>query len=191
VNAMGKTNRKALIVARASDKRFKRIGDCQDKRFAFGTYGDILTDYAARDALASNGCQLNKLLTELLPPPFAMEGRLYVQNDAATKILLDRTVNAGVIDELVFQKLPQTGGNPITGPSKDQFRILGETAAVPEMVIVAGPSVDPAMAKRLQDYLLGEVGKDAMICKQLGVVGFAPADRAAYDRVSDMVRSIK
>ena len=29
---------------------------------------------------------MKKLLPEILPPPFAMEGRLYVQDDAAVKI---------------------------------------------------------------------------------------------------------
>jgi len=191
VNAAGRTTRKAFIVVRATDDRFRTISDCAGKRFAFGTYGDVLTDLAARDALARSGVPLNKLLPELLPPPFAMEGRLYVQNDAAMKIALDLTVNAGVIDEIVYTKMPDSGGNPITGPSKDQFRILGETAAIPEILVVAGPGADPEMARKLQDYLISEVKQDPKACQELGLIGFAPPDRAACESVRRLIGPTK
>src|SRR5262249_13794380 len=65
VNELGQTSHKALIVARASDQRFKTVSDCAGKRFAFGTYHDVLTDYAARNALVSGGVPMNKLLPEI------------------------------------------------------------------------------------------------------------------------------
>lgn len=191
VNSLGRTSRKALVVCRASDERFKTISDCADKRFAFGTYGDLLTDYAARHALQQNGVPLNKLFPELLPPPFAMEGRLYVQKDAATKILLDATVNAGVIDEVVFERLPAAGGNPITGPSKDQFRVIGETMSVPEVLVVAGPSADPELVQRMSTFLLEGVKGDAAVREQMGIIGFAAPDPAACETARFLARQGK
>jgi ABC-type phosphate/phosphonate transport system substrate-binding protein len=191
VNEMGKTSHKALIVARASDQRFKSLADCSGKRFAFGNYKDILTDYATRQALETGGVPLKKLLPELLPPPFAMEGRLYVQNDVAMKISVDLTVNAGVIDERVFNKMQATGGNPITGPSKDQFKVVGETVSVPELLVVAGPGAGEKEVEAMKDFLLNQVAKDPQICQQLGVTGFAPANRADYDAVRVMLSSAK
>jgi hypothetical protein len=141
----------------------------------------MLTDYAARRALEQGGVPLNKLLPELLPPPFCWEQRLYVQNDAPVKISLDLTVNAGVVDEQNFDKLPATGGNPITGPSKDQFKIIGETQPVPEMVIVAGPGALEADVQKLSAYLLSAAAQNAAICKQMSIKGFAQADRSEYD----------
>jgi ABC-type phosphate/phosphonate transport system substrate-binding protein len=91
------------------------------------------------------------------------------------------TVNANVVDEIDFNKMPETGGNPITGPSKDQFTIVGETAAIPEIVVVAGPSADPQVTEKLKDFLLNKAKDDKMLCEQLNVQGFAPADRAIYD----------
>lgn len=186
VNLMDRTTRKAHIIIRANS-HLKSISDCAGKRFAFGNYHDLLTDYAARRALQDAGVPLNKLLPEILPPPFAMEGRLYVQDDAPSKIMLDLTVNAGVVDEMVFNKLAADGGNPITGPSRDMFTIVGETREIPEMVIVAGPGADPAEAEKLKKYLLTDAKADAKLCEQLGIKGFAEPDRAKYEAVRDLM----
>jgi len=192
VNPLGKTSRTAHVIARATDSRFKTISDCADKRFAFGVYGDALTDFAARKALEANGVPLKKILLELLPPPMSMEGRLYAQNiigqSAASAISVDLTINAGVIDEITWDKMPATGGNPLTGPSKDQFKIIGETEAIPEMVVVAGPTADPALTEKLKNYLLHEAQADERVCQQLGIKGFAAADRAAYDAAAKLLK---
>lgn len=185
-NSMNKPTRKAYVIARATDARFKEVGDCKEKRFAFGTYHDPLTDYLARKTLEANGVPLNKILPELLPPPLAMEGRLYA-NNAASAISLDLTVNAGVIDEVMWSKLPETGGNPLTGPSRDQFKIIGETQSIPELAFVAGPSADPTLSQKVKDLLINKVKDDPKIREQLGVAGFVPGDRAAYDAVAPML----
>jgi hypothetical protein len=39
---------------------------------------DPLTDTAARKALEQAGVPISKILPEILPPPLAFEGRLYV-----------------------------------------------------------------------------------------------------------------
>jgi ABC-type phosphate/phosphonate transport system substrate-binding protein len=179
VNTLGKTSRQAHIVVRANS-HVKTISDCAGKRFAFGAYKDPLTDIAARKALEQAGVPMKKILPEILPPPLAFEGRLYV---SPAKSWFDLTVNAGVIDELDFNKMPETGGNPITGPSKDQFKIVGETAEIPEIVVVAGPSADPQMTETLKSYLLNDAKANEKLCKDLNVTGFAPADRAAYDAI--------
>ena len=186
INGMGKSSRVAYFIARSSDNRFKSISDCADKRFAFGSYGDPLTDVAARKTLESNGVPMKKILLEVLPPPLSMEGRLYA-NNAASAISLDLTVNAGVIDEAMWNKLPDTGGNPLTGPSKDQFRIIGQTPPIPEMVIVAGPSADAGMTAKLKEFLLHGAKNDKKLCEQLNVTGFAEPDKAAYDSAASMI----
>lgn len=186
INALGRTSHKAYLVVRA-DSHIKTISDCQGKRFAFGARNDLLTDYATRDALEKAGVPVQKLLTEILPPPVAYDGRLYLKNDVARTIVYDLTVNAGVIDEVVFNNMPKTGGNLIVGPSQDQFKIVGETALVPEVVVVAGPAADPAATDQFKAFLLDKVKDDKMICEQLGVTGFAPADRAAYDAIRNLL----
>jgi ABC-type phosphate/phosphonate transport system substrate-binding protein len=186
VNTLDKTARKAYVVVKAGS-HVKTISDCTGKRFAFGTYGDMLTDVATRDALEKAGVPVKKLLVELLPPPLSLDGRLYRGNDAPKDIAFDLTVNAGVIDEVMYSKMPASGGNLITGPSKDQFTIVGETVAVPEMVVVAGPSADAGTTAKLKEFLLTKVKDDKLICEQLGVKGFAEPDKAAFDAVRSLV----
>lgn len=193
VNAAGKTSRRAFLVAKA-DYQIMSIGDCKGRRFAFGTYRDPLTDLAARAALERGGVPVKDLLSELTlltPPPIAFEGRLYRGRGVGTTIIGDLTVNAGIIDELAFSAMPETGGNIITGPSKDQFIKLGETEAVPEMVVVAGIAADAEMTEKLTTFLLGRVKDDATICGQLGVSGFTAPDRAAYDHARQWLSGLK
>lgn len=188
VNTGGKTTRKGKIIIKGKS-HLKTIQDCAGKRFAFGHHQDLVTDYAARTALVRAGVPLNKLLPELVPTtPLGIpwEGRLYCGENVPGLILLDLTINAGVMDEAAFDKLPETGGNALA-PSKDLFEVVGETPEVPERVVVAGPAADPELTQRLKEYLLNEAGSDPMVCEQMGVRGFAPADPAAYAAVRELI----
>ncbi len=183
LNSAGRTSRKAYIVIRANS-HLHGIEDCKAKRFGFGAYGDLLTDRAARAALEKAGVPVKDLLPELLtPPPLGLEGRLYLNNDVAKTIVNDPTVNAGVVDELVYDGLRDTGGSFLLGPSKDQLTIVGETVEVPEMVVVAGPAADPAMTAKLKDYLINQAKSDDRVCKDLGIKGFAEPSKAAFEPI--------
>ncbi|MFH1416799.1 MAG: PhnD/SsuA/transferrin family substrate-binding protein [Planctomycetota bacterium] len=186
LNSLGKPASKALFVVKAKS-HVKSIADCAGKRFAFGTHGDILTDLAAQRALEEAGVPVKKLLPELVPPPLAFDGRLYLKNDVPKVIITDLTVNAGVLDEITYNGMPETGGNVITGPSRDQFEIVGETVEVPGIVFVAGPAADPTDVNKLKDFLINHAKDKQKVCEQLGVTGFAPPDKSAYDAVRSFV----
>ncbi len=179
VNALGKSARTAHIVIRANS-HLKTIADCKGRRFAFGRHGDLLTDIAAQRALEKAGVPAKDLLVDLAVP-FAVEGRLYMRADVAKTIVGDLTVNAGVLDEVQYDQMKDTGGSFILGPSKDQFEIVGTTMAVPEMIVVAGPATDAAETAKLKEFLLTQVKDDKLACDQLGVRGFAEPDKASYD----------
>ena len=179
LNKSGKTSRLAYIVSRA-DSSVKSVADCKGKRFAFGAYRDLLTDTAAQRTLESRGVPVKNLFPELVtPPPLGMEFRLYLRDDAAKTVAFDPTVDAGIIDELAYAALPDKGGNLITGPSKDQFKILDQTVAVPELLVLAGPAADPTLTAKLKDELLTKVKDDQRVCRDLGIAGFAEPDQAA------------
>lgn len=191
INKLGQSSRKAYIVLRANS-HLKEIGDCESRRFAFGRYRDLLTDIAARAALEKAGIPPKNLLPELLtPPPIGLEGRLYLGHDVARTIIADITVNAGVVDEVDYEAMPETGGNFILGPSKDQFKIVGETVAIPEMSVVAGPGADEELTARLRDYLFNDLKKDEKVCQQLGVAGFAEPDGAAFEAVRKLLATAR
>jgi len=180
INALGRSSRTAHIVVRANS-HLKAIGDCRGKRFAFGTHGDLLTDIAVQRVLGKAGVSTKDLLVDLAPPPFGVAGRLYMRADVAKTIVSDLTVNAGVVDEVQYAQMKDTGGSFILGPSKDQFAIVGTTIAVPEMVVVAGPAASASETEKLKDFLLTQAKNDPLACDQLGVRGFGEPDKAAYD----------
>jgi len=183
INPVGKPARRAFLVAR-NGTNINTVAECKGRRVAFGTHKDLLTDIAVQKVFQSAGLSLKDLDPEVLtPPPLAFEQRLYLKDDAYKTIQADLTVPVGVIDEVQFAGMKETGGNLITGPSRDQYKILAETRAIPEMLVVAGPNADPAMTEKLTHFLLEEVKGDAMICSQLGVRGFTTADPAAYESV--------
>lgn len=187
-NAGGKSTRKAYIVARAGSS-IQSIMDLKGKRFAFGTRNDMLTDYAVRAALQKAGLPPKELATELLPPPIAYNGRLYAGGEAPNKVALPILrgdvipISAGVIDEMAWDALSATGGNVITGPAKDDFRIIGETLPVPEALVVAGPGAKADEVASMTAYLLDRAGSDENICKQMGIKGFTTPDKESYDLV--------
>ncbi len=187
VNKGGKTSRKAFIVIKANS-HLHGIEDCKGKRFGFGGYGDLLTDKAARSALEKAGVPVKDLLPELLtPPPLGFEGRLYLGADVAKTIVNDPTVNAGVVDEFVYNAMPDTGGSFLLGPSKDQLTIVGETVEVPELMIVAGANADAATTAKLKEYLLNQVKSDDRVCKDMGISGFADPAPAAFEPLRPIV----
>lgn len=187
LNAIGKSTRKGFIVIKANS-HLKGIQDCRGKRFAFGKYEDLLTDYAVRAALEKAGVPETSLLQELAtPPPLALFGRLYLGADVARTIANDPLVNAGVIDELDYNKMADTGGVFLLGASKDQLVVVGETVEVPEMLVVAGPTASPEQITKMRDYLINEVKTDHLACEQLGLAGFTEPDMAAYDLVRPLI----
>lgn len=187
LNALGKPYRKAYIVVRA-DSHVKEITDCKGKRFAFGTYKDLLTDMAAQAALESAGVPVKDLLPDFLtPPPLALEGRLYMGHDAGKTVVFDPLVNAGVVDEVAYEQMRDVDGSLILGPSKDQLKIVGETVPVPELVVVAGSAADPVKTRKLKAYLLNQLKDDKLVCEQLEVSGFAEPDEEAYRQVCTLL----
>lgn len=190
VNPLGKTTRKALIVAKKSDARIQGIPDVKNKRFAFGTFGDVLTDKAAKRALEKGGCPPKDILFDLFPPPFGILGRLYMGGDSHKTVSFDATVNVGVVDEVVFAKLPASGGNFIVGPSQDLLTTIGETEEIPEWCFVAGPKADPAITAKLVDFLTNRAKDDNAVCEQLEIKGFAPTDAAPYEAVRTWLKTM-
>jgi len=185
VNPNGRSSRRAFIITR-KDSSIARVADLSGKRFAYGYRGDLLTDHATQATLKNEGLEATKLATEILPPPLAYDGRLYAGKEAAAKVAIPVLrgdvfpIAAGVIDEIAFANLPATGGNLITGPAQDDFRILAKTMVVPEMVVAIGPQTEDSLAAIMTEFLLEQVKNEPVICEQMGVSGFTTADEEQY-----------
>ncbi len=179
-NSTGKVARQGLIVAKSSSP-IQTIAECKGQRFCFGPKGELLLDYAALATLEANGVQPSDLKKEL--PPLSLDGRLHSLGgsaDVAKLVAFDGGISCGVVDEVTFNSLPDSGGSLLSGPSKDQLRVLGKTEAVPEIVVVASPQTDPAKVQLLREYLLTRAKNNAEVCSQMGVTSFAAADETLY-----------
>jgi ABC-type phosphate/phosphonate transport system substrate-binding protein len=180
LNSDGKPARKGLIIAKASSN-LQTVADCKGQRFAFGPANDLLLDNAARAALEKAGVTPADLKKEL--PPLSLDGRLHCPfgaADVAKNVAFDGGIACGVIDEMTWNAMPATGGSILAGASKDQLRVIGETEAVAELVVVASPKTDPAKVQLLREYLLSGVKSNPEVCKQMGVSGFGAADSTLY-----------
>ncbi|MCK6457757.1 MAG: phosphate/phosphite/phosphonate ABC transporter substrate-binding protein [Phycisphaerae bacterium] len=183
VNKKGETKRNAIIVANARSN-VKALADLKGQRFAFGPAKDMLLDRAAVAVLQKAGVTLADIKKEI--PPFSLSGRLNVGGgspEIAKIVAFDAGVPGGVIDEITYNDLPASGGSLLGGPSRDMFRVLGETEPMPEMVVAASPKADPVKVAMLKNYLISNVKNKPDICKQLGVTGFAEPDAAAFEAV--------
>lgn len=184
----GQSTIKGLIVAKR-DGAVKMAADCKGHRFAFGPHRDLLYDHAALAALGGMGVAKGDLLPELLPP-HVVTGRLNLSGggEVARVVAFDPTVPAGVIDEIAFAALPETGGNVIAGPSKDQFSIIGGTQAVPGTIVVASARADAAAVEKMRSFLTLNVRNSPEICKQMKVKGFVDPDMGAYTAAALLIR---
>jgi len=178
-NASGKTSREGLIVAKSSST-LQSPADCKGQRFCFGPKGDLLLESATLVTLEQSGVRSDDIKKEL--PPFSLDGRLHAGNsvEVAKLVAFDNGIMCGVVDEVTFNALPATGGSLLTGASRDQLRVIGHTAPVPELVVVASPKTDPVKVQLLREYLLTKAKSNADVCKQMGVTGFAAADETMY-----------
>jgi len=185
----GQTTMKAFIVA-ARNSSVKSMADCKGKRFAFGPAGDLLYDHAARESLTSAGVPASELTREVLPPHL-VSGRLNLSSgmEIAKVVAFDVTVPAGVVDEVTFAALPETGGSLIAGPSKDQFTLIGGTQSVPGPIVVASTKASPEDVEKLRSFLTLNVANDPMICKQMKVKGFVDPDLNAYAAAARLIQN--
>ncbi|MCK6482570.1 MAG: PhnD/SsuA/transferrin family substrate-binding protein [Phycisphaerae bacterium] len=177
-----------LLVAR-KDSGVNQISDCKGKRFAFGPAGDLLYDYAARAALNNAGVADSDLARELLPQ-FVVSGRLHLGGrgaEVARVVAFDPTVPAGVIDEIAFARLPESGGNVIMGPSRDMFTIIGSTLDVPDQIVLAGAGVDPVMSEKLRNYFIKRIKDEPKVCEQMGVRGFVEPSAGVLETARQLV----
>ncbi len=189
LNRGGKPAREALLIASAKSD-VQGPADCRGKRFAFGPANDLLLDRAARDALRKAGVGPADLAREL--PPLSMTGRLNVLGgspEIAKLVAFDALIPCGVIDEITYHALPETGGSLLAGPSRDMLRVIGRTEAVPEMVVVAGSRTDPAKVGMLQQFLIERVRNLPTVCKQMDVTGFEKAEPEAYAAARLLMKS--
>lgn len=174
--------RRGLIVVRA-DSSIQSIAELEGKRFAFGPAGDPVLDLGAKEALRQAGLDPEKLQKELVPVPGTFQHHISA-NESAYEVVYGIGTEAGVIEKGDYEHYPEKGGSLLFRRfSKDNFRVLGETApyrveTLPDGPVVAAPDADPALIEKVTDFLFEAEQKqpDAMRALGLHLFESPPAD---------------
>lgn len=175
VDEGGKALRPALLIAPAS-AAVERIGDLRGAAIAFGPADDARTHHAALALLAENGLKPADLSLSVVPLPGSL--RHYPNARAVAQAVLNNSCAGGFVDQAAWEALPERA-DAAGEPARDRFRVLGETRAMPERLIIASPALDPALRERIASFLL-DCGRDNRDClRPLKLAGFeAPSDEA-------------
>jgi len=169
--------RQGIIVARAKSS-IEGISDLKGKRFAFGPRNDPVLHEATVAYLAESGVAASELKT-LIPGQLQFH---ISSREAAKEVAYGIGTEAGVIEGDEFDAYPSTGGRWIPFAetfSKDQFRVLGRTAAtrvdtMGEGPFIAGDRTERELVAKVRDFLLSAEKEHPAVVKSLGFARFRP-----------------
>ncbi len=136
-----------LIVKRESP--VQAVADLRGKSLVFGPPSDARTHQAALLMLQQNGIQRGDLSLEPLPLPGTLKTR------PKSKDVIDTVLagggDGGFIDEAAWEELPDTSAS---GPARNRLRVIGRTAALPDRLFIASPTLDAPTADGLIRFLI-------------------------------------
>lgn len=165
----GRAVRAGLLIV-PEQSAIRTIGDLRGKVVAFGPTGDSLTHHAALQLLSENGVAREDLALELLPVPGSLKH--LPNNKAVAQSVLSNASAAGFVDESAWDEMPESGSDA-RNPARSQFRIIGQTVALPVELVVASPKLDAATAERIGQFLLRAGKRKPDMVRALDFSGFA------------------
>ncbi|HOB73185.1 MAG TPA: PhnD/SsuA/transferrin family substrate-binding protein [Phycisphaerae bacterium] len=187
LNEHRQSYRKGLLIVSAQSEA-KSLEDLQNYRFHLLPRDHVLND-AALGALLNAGVAHGNLIEGIRGVELVM-GRSG-SADVARCVAADARA-AGVIDETDYRNWPATGG-AFAGltPSRDMFRVIGETIRVPEGPFVASAHTDPELVEKVRRYLLEVLPQRKLVLGSLGLTGFAPpVDLNDYEAYCALYRQL-
>lgn len=178
-DAAARPARSALLVVAATSTA-QTIADLRGRKIAFGLQRDARAHAAGLELLGEHGLSRGDLSLEVLPLPGSL--RTFPKPRDVMQAVVNGSYDAGFVDEASWESLP-AGGDSLT---RGRMRVLGRTAALPDLIVLASPKLDAAQRERLSQTLLALGHKRPDALRPLNIAGFAaiPADvRAACLRL--------
>lgn len=189
VNVLGTKARHGLIIAK-KDSKIETVADLKGQHFAFGPSWDAASHLAAAYALLEAGLEPSDIPREMIPVPLARKHHLD-SFEVGKAVAYEPLVSAGAVDEVEYNAWPDKGGSVLLQTiSKDGFRIIARTVALPEGPIVASPQADPTLVEAVKDYLLS----DRVPQKALAAMGWQrieAAQEADYGQATEVLRKLR
>jgi ABC-type phosphate/phosphonate transport system substrate-binding protein len=168
VDKEGRIATAALLVVPVGSE-VAAVGDLRAKVVAFGPAGDLRAHHAALKLLADAGLQPTDLSLEVLPVPSSLkhmpDGRAVAQS------VLNASSAAGFVDQTTWDAFPERAGGD--EPTRDKFRVLARTVAVPDRLLLASPRLDDATAERVLAFGLRVGTTHPQVMEPLTSSGYA------------------
>lgn len=198
INTLGLTSRHGLIITRKNSK-LQTLADLKFQRFAFGPAGSATTDLAAAYAFMKAGLEPADIPRELLPIP--MTRRHHMNSfEVAKAVAYEPLMEAGVVDSVAWATWPEKNRSPtlactpiplvLQSVTRDLFRVIAETATLPEGPIVASKKADPALVAAVTKYLLSDAIPDKALTP-MEWQGFVAVEDGEYDQAAQMVLELQ
>jgi len=150
MDAEHRVKREAVLITRVQSP-LEQVADLRGQVVAFGPAGDARTHWAALKLLADNGIAKTDLQLELLPLPGSLKHMPHMR--AVAQTVANGSSAAGFLDIATWEALPEATTDS-DEPARDKLKIIAETEAVPDEVVILSPRVDAALADRLRAALL-------------------------------------
>lgn len=178
----GRPARSGLLVVTA-ESPIASVKDMKGKIVAFGPPRDGRTHHAALLLLSQAGVAKSDLALELFPVPGSL--RTYPRSGDIAESIMRGQSEAGFIDEMYWDLLPDkdTGEGK---PSKDRFKIIARTIAVPERIVLASPKLDVPTREAVKKFLLSAAEKHPDALTPLKFAGYAVATSDVLDSASKL-----
>ncbi len=161
--------RPAVLIVPA-DSEVRAISDLRGKSIAFGPAEDALLHYAALELLARNDLKPADLWLEIIPVPGSLKH--LPDGKAISESVGKRLSAAGFVDLPTWESLPETSAAGAMF-SRDQFRVVGETMALPRRVFLRAPGLDAATTDKIVRFLVDVHESKPDVLKPLKIGGYA------------------
>jgi len=178
----GRAARSGLLIATA-ESPIASIKDVKSKIVAFGPPRDGRTHHAALLLLSQNGIAKSDLALELFPVPGSL--RTYPRSGEVADSVMRGQSEAGFIDEMYWDLLPDKDAG-LGQPSKDRFKIIGRTIAVPERIVLASPKLDVPTREAVKKFFLSTAEKHPDVLTPLKFAGYAVATSDVLDAATKL-----
>lgn len=166
----GRVERPGLLIVK-SNSPIGAVEELRGKVVAFGPRSDSRTHCAALELLRERGLKPTDLQLEVLPLPGSLK---HMPDDrAVAQTVLAMSSDAGFVDQAYWERLPQRA-TEAGEPDRTGLRVIAETRALPDQMLIASPGAEPALVEQVRAFLLRSATEHPKVLEPLRVSGYRP-----------------
>lgn len=173
----GRPARPAVLVVRR-ESSIRRVEDLAHKVVAFGPAGDPRTHLAALLLLNDHGLSKGDLALEPLPLPGSLKH--FTNMRSVAQSVIRGSSDAGFVDLRSWERWAEEPAD-LPHPDRSRLRVVAETIALPDLLVLRSPKLDDPTAERVRSFLLSADRTASEALRPLDIAGFVAPDEATLD----------